>query len=422
MVERIPCRNLDCTNTILPATAEQTGGLCMPCVQAAAKRDREAYIQLNRRDVNEFEGITDAVEILKILHRPRPFDPLVNWIPPATPTDRLYAELSQAQQQELAIYAESLISRDRIKEAEEITLCLAAFTDDPLETCLKALVDRDIFSPSLAFSRASSDLRDQLIARIETEAEQCHQLLRALAWIGDETVVELFQGWQQSPPPWRESLYVPPQDYAYEAGWELDDNGQRRDLYFHTCTQLVSVDSAFTGQFNAIAEREDCCPWCQQSLINLVDLVPAEFGLVELGDRCDRLQVTTCDICTTYDIIFGSCDRAGRGQWSRFNAQSDDPPDDAEDWERLPNHSLVPAGRRSPLFAADQFLPTRFSQLGGHPTWIQEADYPHCPACHQTMMFLAQVDWEDVDEDGEGLLYAFVCPDCRTTATEYQQT
>ena len=37
----------------------------MPCVQAAAGEEHEAFVRANRQNLNEFEGMTDRVEILK---------------------------------------------------------------------------------------------------------------------------------------------------------------------------------------------------------------------------------------------------------------------------------------------------------------------------------------------------------------------
>ncbi len=67
----------------------------MPCVQAAEGERGKNTVKQNRRDVNEFHGVTDPVEVLKIVHRSRKYDPLVNWIPHPTPADRLYSELSE---------------------------------------------------------------------------------------------------------------------------------------------------------------------------------------------------------------------------------------------------------------------------------------------------------------------------------------
>lgn len=74
------------------------------------------------------------------------------------------------------------------------------------------------------------------------------------------------------------------------------------------------------------------------------------------------------------------------------------------------------------MHAAHQYLPTQFSQLGGHPTWVQSATYPKCLECSQTMKFLAQVDHQDIEKPAAGTYFAFVCRECVTTATVYQQT
>lgn len=422
MSERIPCKNPECSHTILPATAERTKGLCMPCVQAAEKKERDEYIRKNRRDLNEFEGITDPVEWLKIIHHPMKIDPLINRIPHATPTDQLYSGLSRNDQLRLAKHAESLIGTERNDEADEIVLCLAAFTDAPLENCLRAFLDHGSVRPSLPFCRASSDIRDELIDMVERDGANRNHILLALAWIGDPTVVELFEHWKKRPPSWTESLYVPPQDYSREAGWELTDDGQRRDLYFNDCTKLLRGQSISPHKFRAITTREDSCPWCSQRLTNLIDVVPSEFGMFEVSVAIDRVQVATCEVCTAFGTVFGAMDGSGHGQWSPENARPEYLPDDAETWARLPQDSLTPGSKRSTLSGATWFLPTTFSQLGGHPTWIQDAEYPQCPTCSQTMMFLAQVANDEIQDYSEGIYYAFVCPACRTTATGYQQS
>jgi hypothetical protein len=84
----------------------------MPCVQAKAEQERDAYIRANRRDVNEFEGISDLVEILRITHRPRKIDPLVNWVPYPTSTDEIYLGLDQEECERMSAYADGMIGTD----------------------------------------------------------------------------------------------------------------------------------------------------------------------------------------------------------------------------------------------------------------------------------------------------------------------
>ena len=394
----------------------------MPCVQAAEKKERDEYVRKNRRDVNEFEGITDPVECLKIIHQPSKSDPLINRIPHAIPTDELYLELSHSDQLRLAKHAESLIGTERNDQANEIVSCLAAFTDAPLENCLRAFLDHGSVWPSLPFSRASSDIRDELIDMVERDGANRNHILLALAWIGDPTVAELFQQWKTRPPFWADSLYVPPQDYSREAGWELTDDGQRRDLYFNDCTKLLRGQSVSPDKFQAVRGREDACPWCSQRLTNLIDVVPSEFGMFEVSVAIDRVQVATCEICTAFGTVFGVMNESGHGKWFPENARPAHLPDDAETWTRLPQDSLTTGSKRPSLSVASWFLPTTFSQLGGHPTWIQDAEYPRCPTCSRTMMFLAQVANDEIEDYSEGIYYAFVCSLCSMTATGYQQS
>jgi hypothetical protein len=62
-------------------------------------------------------------------------------------------------------------------------------------------------------------------------------------------------------------------------------------------------------------------------------------------------------------------------------------------------------------------------RLGGHPAWIQDAEFPRCPGCNKLMHFLLQLDSELPGAEGGvamwgtgGLCYGFRCEPCRTTA------
>lgn len=67
-------------------------------------------------------------------------------------------------------------------------------------------------------------------------------------------------------------------------------------------------------------------------------------------------------------------------------------------------------------------------RLGGEPTWIQSPDFPRCPQCARTMLFVLQLDSLDIDGGPEwlwgsgGILYVFWCGECSVTATFWQCT
>lgn len=62
--------------------------------------------------------------------------------------------------------------------------------------------------------------------------------------------------------------------------------------------------------------------------------------------------------------------------------------------------------------------------MGGHPCWVQQVgEYPACPECGRTMLFLLQLDSGLPTADGgecargnSGMCYAFCCDACRVSA------
>ncbi|MNI45232.1 hypothetical protein D3C73_996510 [compost metagenome] len=77
---------------------------------------------------------------------------------------------------------------------------------------------------------------------------------------------------------------------------------------------------------------------------------------------------------------------------------------------------------QSPFYAAAWMLEQKNSQIGGHPGWVQDAEYPVCPCCGTAMIFIGQLDSADFDEYGEGIFYMFICTEDQMTATVYQQS
>jgi hypothetical protein len=403
---------------ILPVTAARTDGLCMPCVHQKRAREREQYIATHRRDVDRFVGVTDPVEMLEILHRPATRDPLVNLLPPPRSREDLYSGLDADQAERLAAHAIQYVRRGELDPAEDIATCLACFADADITTLLEALVTHGNLYPGQAFRGASAAIRDRLIARVGEDPSDLDHLLTCLAWIGDDVVVDLFARWRWSPPSWRSDLHVPPEEYALEAGWELTPADTRRNLFYDICHTLVP--GSVPRNVVALASRtSEACAWCARPLVALLALDAPTFELVSSKASWRALEVPTCLACACYSVVYGYSD-ARRPVWHPANA--DGLPDSEGDSTR-PAQGLVLSGtRRGPYHAASQFLPTRFSQLGGHPTWIQDAEYPPCPECSRRMMAVGQVSGGDVEGLAEGIYYAFACDQCPVSATSYQQT
>ncbi|MDL1163343.1 hypothetical protein P0100_20165 [Yersinia pestis] len=423
MTERLPCRSEGCSATILPATAAKTGGYCMPCKQQMERKERQRYIEQNRRDINLYEGITDPVEVLKIMHAPLKRDPLIRYIPYPQKREEVYSALSPGEAERMLNFALDLL------EAGDEDTC----QNKSLETCIPTLLERSIYYPGILYKDASARSRDELLQQVEQDSDHRNHLLLALAWIGDDQVVHQFQEWRSDSPSWAEELYVPPEAYAHEGGWELTENGGKRRLFFNESFAIekrVLSESTWTAEHEPaqfLKENSALCPWCRRRLATLTDLDISHPKLRFLGLSGERLRVSTCVTCSCYDTIYMDVDFHGKSNWSQANSRQGYVPEpDSEEDDRsyaAAAQSLRLADHpRNSYYAAYWTLGPAVSQIGGYPAWIQDAVYPTCSCCSYSMTFIGQLDWEQIEEYGEGIYYMFLCADCQVTATLFQQT
>ncbi|MFF2889293.1 DUF1963 domain-containing protein [Paenibacillus sp. NPDC057967] len=428
MSERVACQNSGCSATILPTTALKTGGTCMPCYQKKLALEKEAYILQNRKDVDWYKGIIDPVEVLKIMHTPRKYNPLVRELPYHKSAQELYHQLTKADCERLETYAISLIDQEDFDQAETILLSLVCFTDARIERALHAFFHKGMYYPGILYKEASPAIRDELIHLVERDPANRNHLLLALAWIGDEVVVRLFAKWKKGPPVWASNLYVPPENYAHEAGWELDQDGQKR-LLFHLESYNFEVYGEKIGGSEpvnaaavvALQPDDQCCPWCQSKLRVLIDCHLQDPLVRFLKLSGERLRIAACIHCNCYGTVFTKVELDGSYSWSEFNTVPEFLPETELD-EGLPLRTMRISGRSIGTYeGACWTLEAPTSQIGGHPAWIQDAEYPACPCCSETMEFIGQIDMEQA-ADSEGIYYAFLCRACLIAAVNYQQT
>ena len=340
-----------------------------------------------------------------------------------------YRDLSLPQARELAHRAIGLEGRE---QAEEILLCLACMVPGSLDGIHGELLHREWFYPPVLFRGADPDTRDRLFELLDSHGEpdsvpRNHWLLD-LAWIGDEGVQGHFHAWRSNPPCWRPYLHIPPENYAHEAGWELAGDGRRRDLFHRECYVLEAGDVPATGA------DADSCLWCRLPMVTLFDLDLRDPRLEFLGIPGEKLRLGTCNHCVIFTTLFLEIDTRGRYQWSNYNLRPTGKPfydlpavKDQEPWlprgAELTRLSVVGEPRRSP-FETEQFvaswLELSVSQVGGHPMWIQDAEYPRCPGCQETMKFVGQ--HQDRANSSDQILYAFLCPPCKLAATVHQSS
>jgi hypothetical protein len=421
--ERIPCKNPDCKYTILPATAKANDGLCAPCIGKIRQAAWEENVRQNRRTVNLYEGVTDPVEVIRIMLTTRPHDPLIIYSPAPVSSEQIFAVLSPMQQQKLAEIAADAISGEDEELGRNIGKSLATLTGANLDDMLHAWLDSGHLSPSVAFRNAGPSVRDRIIEMIAAGTDNLNHALCALAWIGDSTVVAKFGEWEASPPAWRRRLHVGLKAYALVGGWELTKGG-RRNAFFDECfaLEIVPEDTPASG-VQLLSERPEKCPLCGDSLIHLLEIPTGDGPFQFLGFSGSSLPVLTCERCTGWgEFTFARIGPYGAANWHPANPETASESAADFEWERGPwCGKRVALRKRSAIHAVDWCMEIPATQIGGMPTWVQNEAYPKCPDCEQTMMFLAQLD-NGTFPGYEGTYYAFLCGGCRVTATTYQQT
>nr|WP_309271697.1 DUF2625 family protein [Paenibacillus sp.] len=430
MTEKIPCNSEGCAATILPTTAAKTGGYCMPCHQEQERRKRQAYIERHRKTVNLYEGLNDKVEILKIMHAPRRYDPLVEYIPYPLNKVQMYDSLSSEEAASLMDYAMHLFASGDEETSQEILSSLVCYRNDSVAGCLPILMENGVYYPGILYKDATPDIRDRLLEQVEWDDDNRNHILLMLAWIGDEQVVRRFHKWRVNPPQWAGQMYVAPETYAHEAGWKLSDSGDRMDLVHEQSYAIESIGGnpvpvAHETSAKFLRTGTSDCPWCGGKLTTLIEVDTTHPVLAKLNLPLDRLRVDTCVLCGCYNVIYMELGADGVPRWSEYNRKPEhmsDVEECSEEYLQAGPELRLSTKPRSAFYAAIWELSQQCSQLGGHPSWVQDAELPDCPCCGQSMFFIGQLDWSDLEQYGEGIYYMFVCPKDRMTATTYQQS
>ncbi len=425
MSERVPCSTEGCKATILQSTVDRTGGYCMPCYQKIKRKEQEEFIKKNRKDINLYANITDSIEILKIMHRPKKYNRLENYVKYKKSIEEIYTSLSKEDIERMKAYAINLIEGENIEMAQDILLAIVCYTNTAIEECLRALIKKNEYYPDIIFKDAPIDVRDYLIEQVSKGLDtlSLDHMLKALAWIGDEMVVHLFYEWKKNPPKWRNKLYVSPEEYSLEAGWELTEEGKRRDLFYTDCYAIEKKNPTENEHILFLQTQDKKCEWCGGDLVNLFNFDLTNSLLEFMNLNGVKLNIVTCPVCSCYDPIYTDIDTNGAAHWSKLNIRPQYLCDTTDEEAVTPKEPIsMSRVKRNCYHAASQFLETTFSQIGGHPTWIQDAEYIKCPKCSKHMKFIGQIDCADIEEYGDGMYYAFVCEECNIAATHYQQS
>ena len=413
---RVPCKTPGCFGNILPSTAEATGGFCRPCVNRAKAEEKQRYIEANRVEVNRFAGVSDPVEILRLIHDPPPMDPLVVQVPYSRSTFDVYRHLSQADVERLVT-----VASETPEMLQTVASYLSCFSTVSLDVCQRALLAEGDPYPPHAFREASESVVGALFELVERSVGERDDLLldhalSALAWTRSSRVIEAMVSWSESPPEWSSLLAIPAHAYARVAGFEIESGAVRELTLPHAFELVPSENSVGAGSVDLFESQATglTCPRCAQPATVLARLDRA--GLPELRGRIPN-EVLTCVECAPYGTVF--IQRHAKAGWNWLLSDGE-PAEGAEEWKREPRAATL--APRPPWEAVDYLCEENgFSQIGGQPTWIRDPEYPACPQCARSMPTVMQIALADFYLE-EGIFYVHYCSGCVVVGVSYQTT
>ena len=422
MSERVPCQI--CGTSILEVTAKYNDGFCAPCVQAKARKEREEFIRQNKKDVDLYSGVDSDVEIIKIMHRPKKYNPLINYLPYQRKLYELYRGLNEQEVQELVNYAIELIEDEDQDQAEYILIYLACLTDADLDKALEVCIQNEIFYPEGIYRECGEGISEILIDKLKSGWR--YDIPSVLAYGKSEQVTNFFNELESNEPEETKGSSVRAHEHSHGAGWTLSSN-TRRSLVFPKAFGVVNSRHSGEELAEQIAVRagfqklEEKCSACNAPLSILFDIDLNDPNIDFISLNQERLRVLNCPNCSCYGVFYARFENdhvkahpLNKNSFSQF---------DPNDLEYLyPQKVLKFSSQERSIYSVNYWFDDMpLTQLGGFPSWIQDSIYPKCIDCNETMKFLGQVSNDDISLS-EGIFYAHICLDCKVTCVHYQQT
>ncbi|MEV6157299.1 hypothetical protein AB0L53_43875 [Nonomuraea sp. NPDC052129] len=291
--------------------------------------------------------------------------------------------------------------------------------DDPtilrrLRPHLVRLIDAEAYIPIKLFSEADEAFQREAVLRIESGDQSAWSLVAALTAARGPVVEAAFHRWLERPP-----YDMDPDDLArflHQYGWDFDDRGRRREICGNVAYRLVPEPLPAGG-----APAEERCPWCTSPLWVALDgdtANPRFAAALAHTDWQGRLRILTCFFCTTYATIFTQVSPDGDATWSAYTTQ----PAHLKGRKPLPEDPpavrLVPGEERHGEYEGHDC--EGGSTLGGRSGWVQDPDFPDCPACGKLMSYIGAVAGGDTIGQDHGVHFLFLHAPCGLAATVSQ--
>ena len=211
-----------------------------------------------------------------------------------------------------------------------------------------------------------------------------------------------------------------PRDQQWLIDWVPVYNGMLLDeqgaslLVFPKAYRGIIAGAGYSPHQVGISINTFHCQRCHTSALLLLDLNVISLDLGHEIRGATHIPMLTCECSDTVQarVVDDRIELLG----DRWQVRAAGP-------DRTHEQSLHLIPHRN-QWGVDNVGPHANHQVGGFPAWEQSPEYPACPGCGKTMLFVAQIDSGDNMGHcfwGDGMCYVFWCNDCATATTLYQQ-
>ncbi|WP_021593416.1 hypothetical protein [Actinomadura welshii] len=276
---------------------------------------------------------------------------------------------------------------------------------------LVRLIDAPVYMPETLFSGADEDFQREAVRRVDSGEGSGQDLVAILTAIRGPVADEALHRWSMRPPTGADpDGFV---RFLRRYGCEFDDRGRRREICGDVAYRLVPEP------LNASEDAR--CPWCSSPLWTALDGGTSDgrsaAALAHTGWK-GRLRVVACFFCSTYATVFTQVTPDGAATWSAFTTRPAHLEGRTLTQEDPPAVRLVPGEERQGDYEGHDC--EGGSTLGGRPGWVQDPDYPDCPACGKLMDYVGAAAGGDTIGIDHGVLFLFLHAPCGIAAVVSQ--
>ena len=297
----------------------------------------------------------------------------------------------------------------QLEQKENLFKKLVNYRDIDTTKIAKAAFSQKLFYPYQMYKNAPPEVIQSMFTMLKQKdslSTTTDNMLLCLAVHGGKEVLQGFLELENKE--WTKKLYTNLSSYATFGGWFFDNNGNFLKTIFDQCYLIQKTTQKKDTPIKIGVRTNEKCPSCGCEIVNIMEIDGRDSRLHFIGID-GVIKAKCCPNCFLYSdahfcryTIDGESEiMFDKGYFIKYN-----------DWEEkqiaeLSSHTYVLSDNSVPLRYVEDW--DEGSAIGGFAFWIDDCNIKKCPVCGKPMKYLAQIQWDMIDENMEGNIYIEIC-------------